>query len=118
MATPPISIIFLSLFLFLYASLLTSETGLGVHVQARHTTAVLSPTLHTVHIASLLPSTLCTPSPKGPLSLKALFNSLYSLSFTSFDRTNKMGVRNTIFSSLLLDCFSLFYLILYYLDYG
>ncbi|KAJ9702795.1 hypothetical protein PVL29_004503 [Vitis rotundifolia] len=60
MATP-IPIIFLLKFL-LYAALLLCNRGLAF--QGREI-ALLSPTLHNVNITSLMPSSVCSPSPKG-----------------------------------------------------
>lgn len=61
MATP-ISTIFLLKFL-LYAALLSSKRGLAF--QGRKTALSTPSTLHNVHITSLMPSSVCSPSPKG-----------------------------------------------------
>ncbi|RVX19554.1 hypothetical protein CK203_004943 [Vitis vinifera] len=64
MATP-ISTIFLLKFL-LYAALLSSKRGLAF--QGRKTALSTPSTLHNVHITSLMPSSVCSPSPKGFIS--------------------------------------------------
>ncbi|CBI21177.3 unnamed protein product, partial [Vitis vinifera] len=61
MATP-ISTIFLLKFL-LYSALLSSKRGLAF--QGRKTALSTPSTLHNVHITSLMPSSVCSPSPKG-----------------------------------------------------
>ena len=63
MATPISTISLLRLLLF--GSLLFLEKGFASEGRLNSESHHLDPTHHNVHVTSLMPSTVCSPSPKG-----------------------------------------------------